>query len=819
MRKPQIESDIPGLKANPGYAMGQLARAYATRDSHADEGVRERAGKKADTWFKILQDMLSGALNIGSRTPVLNTPAWATLEVAHGGFATGNLAAGGVLLPHETQILGRIASPPSASPRASINSYYISDDGLLELQSMLESGHYRVGVPEEGALLTVAWLLRNDQADAALGILDHIAPYFDKLRFYPIPAQAPPVERSLVYLQTAGQVAKSLQGIRVRTSVTIQREAMLVWMPLVDRIVDLFLQTVEGPPPTLKLGEDGKPLRGENGKYAIEGGWPCQHYGDEWRQRARAVLAEFAETRKHHKLYRKVDHKGENIAILRKFLAVCVQNTKQLTGREVGLIRLALAGYITRRGTPNSEQCRQIRERQTELARLPGSAELARVVAGRLAAAAPDEPLENVDDILGPVNAGEAEAYGVPVNHDVAKRLGGKVMRCLAASPETLVWKRIVTSGEVLATIARQMTAQLRASRFADADLRRLYGQVYEAFRKRRSLLLLNLASQIKLGELPWVSAIDGLRATDEEAKQEARRALSQVADLAVRAFPDQILPNKLLQEMRALAADAGLHIPFVDELAADIFMGAFGEKFLRSAQIAAALLEGTLYERYYGISYERIRKIDDIVTTLPLVRPPVSQAFYNICAEMAGPHQDYASVARNGMIIEQEQILTTHNLAVLFAPLREDSGPGKRTGATQPIVVLNTAKEPSPDSPWTDSGDLAVNCFIQICRRNRQMPADWKKRLQMIKNSAYAWRQMILFLALLPQREIVEFYSWASEDLAKQSPELQARLAPAMLGLKRAIDGLPTEASGDENGKGEAKRFLGWTTGKHWMG
>ncbi|MBK7842034.1 MAG: hypothetical protein IPJ49_31050 [Candidatus Obscuribacter sp.] len=41
-----------------------------------------------------------------------------------------------------------------------------------------------------------------------------------------------------------------------------------------------------------------------------------------------------------------------------------------------------------------------------------------------------------------------------------------------------------------------------------DPALARLFLQLYIAFRKRRSLLLLNLESQVKLEELPWLSVI-----------------------------------------------------------------------------------------------------------------------------------------------------------------------------------------------------------------------------------------------------------------------------------------------------------------------
>ena len=75
------------------------------------------------------------------------------------------------------------------------------------------------------------------------------------------------------------------------------------------------------------------------------------------------------------------------------------------------------------------------------------------------------------------------------------------------------------------------------------------------AFRRRRSLLLLNLESQVELSELPWVAVIDPYRRTGLDARERARQTLEQLVTVAATGFPQQILPNKLLQEVRALAS------------------------------------------------------------------------------------------------------------------------------------------------------------------------------------------------------------------------------------------------------------------------
>jgi hypothetical protein len=269
----------------------------------------------------------------------------------------------------------------------------------------------------------------------------------------------------------------------------------------------------------------------------------------------------------------------------------------------------------------------------------------------------------------------------------------------------------------------------------------------------------------VRLEELPWVAAITAHRGGVQAAQEQNRQALTQIASLAITAFPTQILPNKLLQELRALAEGAGLKIPIVDELAADIFMGAFTEKYLRAAQAAGELLAGTLYERYYGIDYAQVRRIGDVKPSQH--GAPTSAAFTRLCYERAGASAQGAwSVARNGTVIEQEQILTTHNLAALSQALG-------LTGALAPRHA-----------------EQARYCFAWICRRHQQAPAAWQPRLRMVKNSAYAWRQMVFFLALLPPAEVGAFVEWAYEHLGRQQPAFQGRFAPALHSLALAAAG-----------------------------
>jgi hypothetical protein len=348
-----------------------------------------------------------------------------------------------------------------------------------------------------------------------------------------------------------------------------------------------------------------------------------------------------------------------------------------------------------------------------------------------------------------------------------------------------LVERKLVTSGDALAMVLPQITSGIRAAGVPDPQLRQLYAAIYRAFRRRRSLLLLNLEAQVKIEELPWVSAIERIGKGKLDTSQVARQTLQDIAFLTLTSFPHAILPNKLLQEMRALAKQAQLDLPLTDELAADIFMGAFSEKFVKAAQRAADLLDGTLYAQYYSLDYQAVRWVGH-------------KAFAHLCAKRAGVERKGWDVAANGMIIEQQQIITTQNLAVLIAGAEDN---GKEHDGIGLRDVLS------------DQFDrLAKQCFIWICKRQQVKADDWHARLIMLKNTAYAWRQMVFYLTMMPRADVADFLNWAHKHLDGQSNEFREKFRPAVKGLAIAA------AGGELGERPDARPFLGWSKQKHWL-
>lgn len=324
----EMETETP--RVNPGYALGQIAKALTTTQEHEDVETRTRAQKKIAKWEGILRGLDTGSLDVGSCTPVKDVPKWATLEVATGGFATGALLAGGPLLEHETKLLADLRSTAGADARRNLNRFHLTDQGLARLQEMLGSGCYDVTVPEEGALLVVAWLVSNGRSDAARDLIEMLAPYFGRLRFYPVPIEQPRRFGTHVFVQDVAATIQNLKRIKPNEHILAQKEAIQVWTPLYDRMVGLFLETVDGESPRLIKDATG------NGKFPTEGGWPCQQYPDGWKGRARAVLNECTQMQNLHKRCGRPERAKDSFNQLRDHLHCCVNDPSALTGREVG---------------------------------------------------------------------------------------------------------------------------------------------------------------------------------------------------------------------------------------------------------------------------------------------------------------------------------------------------------------------------------------------------------------------------------------------------------------------------------------------------
>ena len=85
-----------------------------------------------------------------------------------------------------------------------------------------------------------------------------------------------------------------------------------------------------------------------------------------------------------------------------------------------------------------------------------------------------------------------------------------------------------------------------------------------------------------------------------------------------------------------------------------------------------------------------------------------------------------------------------------------------------------------------------------------------------MVKNTAYAWRQMVFFLSLIPKDKVSLFIGWAQEHLEQQQELFRNRFQPALEGLRSATEARSIENVNSADPIGH--QFLGWSNSTHWL-
>src|SRR6185503_4762566 len=318
------------------------------------------------------------------------------------------------------------------------------------------------------------------------------------------------------------------------------------------------------------------------------------------------------------------------------------------------LLRWYIAIQVTHHGLPDSAREADRLEAERAAVRGPVHADVRRVLVERLRASPRDGGID-LDRAAAPITDDESQQFGVAAGTDVPGYMVDKLARSWDAPLEALVEHGVIASSEVLARVLPQMTGRVRAAALDAPAARRLYAAMYSAFRRRRGLLLLDYEHQVRFHELPWVAALEAMRRSDASSAARARGLIERATATVFRGFPHTIVPNKLVPELDALCSAADLKLPLVEELAADIFMGSFTRKFAEAARVTARVVANTIYARYYAIDTHELAGLPSA--------DKLSPEFAALCERRAQLARTRRSVARNGKIIEQSQILTTHNL------------------------------------------------------------------------------------------------------------------------------------------------------------
>ena len=304
--------------------------------------------------------------------------------------------------------------------------------------------------------------------------------------------------------------------------------------------------------------------------------------------------------------------------------------------------------------------------------------------------------IEVLDSIPSEDLEGGLDAQTVDVLVASSPRMAHPALRrATVGSVEELIQIGVISSSEELAQSVPKLVAWAMSSHVPDESLGRLGYALECAFDNRRSVLLLDTntnQSQVRFAEIPWSLPLLTYR---EEERESAASMLIFFAETTINAFPHTIFPNKMLRYMQSLAEQAGKEMHLTEDLASDLFSGKFSDKFERSARLAAELLKGSPYERYYGLNCEEIAKMET----------PLAELVERDTRILYANHE-----------IEVQQIITTHNLVACFSVLDIE----------------------------LDAQELALKAWDNIIHDLRSKDIDWVK-------IAYAWRQVLFFIAIVP--------------------------------------------------------------------
>lgn len=320
-----------------------------------------------------------------------------------------------------------------------------------------------------------------------------------------------------------------------------------------------------------------------------------------------------------------------------------------------------------------------------------------------------------------------------------------------------------IGSQEVLAGFIPRVSAKVVAAGIEHPAYRALYQNLYQSFHERRSLLLLNLESQTRLEELPWAAAFENVDTGKQDVADASTATLSEIASLVLNHFPQSQFSNPLVEQFIALKKKSGLSVIFVPELAADIFMGHFSRNFGLAAKASNEFMKDTVYGRYYD---------------LPDHVDPASLGEF--CSQRAGDkkRQGGSWVAQNGMVIEQAMILTSHNMASVLENFDLD----------------------------VNFSASVLKCFDFVVKTLREVPATRYLELIALKNSAYAWRQMLALLTQLDRNEQEACFRRMQEKFSAEAPSFQKFFEPIFRGLEQTLN----------RDRIQNEIFLGWSSGRH---
>ncbi|KAL0215935.1 hypothetical protein P9112_008119 [Eukaryota sp. TZLM1-RC] len=645
---------------------------------------RNTSSEASHKFQTAICSILKGNVLVGSRKPLRNKPEWVTPEVANGGFATGNCEAGGPLRPYEYQYAteflaltdednGILKQLPEHDVRILANSYFLTENGLAHLKQLYQNKSYYCNTMEEAALLSFYLLHRHD-CDADLLLLEQISPFFPELRFFPQPCEPLHLDLSTpnAFVYTVADVEHMLSQMEVKPSYQRKADAIHYTLPVIDTLVHLALETRDS---------DNVPFR----------------------------QVTTVSTHLYHlleDLYSKLPPEQRNCKRLRKGYKPFLIATQTLfqgfpdsvPDSVIKHVQMVLAGIAKKRGLPGSRQHEDLRKGQEKLSRGVNEYK-SRLLSTRI----------SLNEFI--------PTFGIPKSglqafEDGPGMFFKVIKRAMITSVQELFDAGLINSAEQLSRIANQLLVYSKISSYKDESVKYLMFQLYHAFERRRSLLLLNLEGQVRIEEVPhFQKLLDHLDMAEVLIQRQMQEfdACKLVLRAYLERFPFTQLPNKFISALKQFSINNS-QLCLIPELAVDIFENGFSPNFLRAVHVTVPRIRNTLYAKYYKVDCDELSAVND------------PRDLYKICERRASTFssQSRSYTVRNGKIIEQVYILTTFNLAEIIGVF--DFNP----------KVLARA---------------CLNCVSFLC--GTHLETEVSKSVH--KNAAYCFRQLLFFFSSIP--------------------------------------------------------------------
>ena len=740
----------------------------------------------------------------GSRRPT-TYPEWVTLEVAHGGFATGR--AKSAFLVEAEQLKERSEHAEVPEPRT--NQSFLNEEGLQELAAMLDSGLYQIEFPENSAFLVLVHLLRQDRVQDARELMQELAPYIDEIRFYPsASATAPtfsPLKVGVINIRELKGILHSIQGACGKRGLTMSRhqDGCDFYQPIQAQALRILTDVLEngGALPS-DCTEIKKEIEALATQYFIVNPIPSKVVV---KVATKGVAQDPHPVSKHIRAHSTTRVLVEALCTMALGNQLSEEELKTVTDR----VRTVAAknGVV---GTPRYETYRARVELSSAVSNNGAEVGMAAAKILNSEKQADQSYLEEsevtalAEKVMAAVNksSGNNNGYSTAIRaprqyhgtsaSQLPTRVQSAFSRAVSRTIEEHIEAGVINSAEMIADVVPVLFNAAASNKIEDPVLRRLYCDLAVAFSRRRSLLLLDLQSQVRLDELPFAKPmLAGLKSGSGNSAEVV--ATIDTIRIATRAwldhFPHTMTPNRFVSAIKgvirglrgptnqnsyapapsntgifaaisnmlglsrtAAVAEAPaaptpstpeVEMPrLLEELAADIFMGSFSSNFPLSTLQAAKALRGTIYERYYNLSaiYAKlIAEMGRVAQTTTAAGPPSQLGSILLdcatdCQPLWGADNTGRYTVANGRIIEAVMVLSTHNLYQLYSWLGLEQAAPSEGGVNN----LNAAR-----ATWK----YIIGVFTNP-------PADTYYGYRMV---AYAWRQLLFFLSMEEKRVVIE--------------------------------------------------------------